>query len=82
MAAKLGPQLTDSEFRVLMILADCPYGDMFACDLEFLIKRGMAQKDTERAISTLAMERNFINDLADTQFFAFKDGRVEWRFYE
>ncbi|GLO70319.1 hypothetical protein MACH17_18360 [Phaeobacter inhibens] len=81
MAARLGPQLTDAEFRVLMVLADCPEGQMFACDLDHLVNRGMAKKDAERAISTLNMERNFINDIAETQFFAFKDGRVEWRFY-
>lgn len=80
MAAKLSPQLTDAEFRVLMLLADCPEGHMFACDLDHFVNRGMAQKDAERAISTLAFERDFINEIAETQFFAFKEGRVEWRF--
>jgi len=82
MAAKLGPQLTDSEFRVLMVMADCPAGDRFAADLETFVQSGMAEKDAKRAISTLAMQREFINDLAETQFFVFENYRVEWRFYQ
>ena len=36
----LGPHINDSEFRLLMLLAECPLGDGFKASFQFIMDEG------------------------------------------
>jgi hypothetical protein len=81
-ALEISPDITDAEFRMLVLLSECPDGPGFSAELNYFSDRGMDSRDAIRAAQYLAGVCEFFTKYADTQFFLSKDHHVQWRFYE
>lgn len=78
-ALEFSPQLTDAEFRLLVLLAERPDGPRFRADTNYFVSKGMDQKSVDRAAKALDQMHDLSCFVGDSQFF-YSSGFVEWRF--
>ena len=77
----LSTTLSDTQFRVLVTMSECPDGEGFSCSLDWLVSQGLDLRSAKVAVRDLARRRLDAASYQTLLDFNETTGEIHWRFF-